>query len=125
DIRAMDRNEDFYTKVKADEGVKFVKSKIAMIEGAAGGNLMLEGENTATGERFKAEHDLVVLATGMQPNTALHKIPAEVTYDDYGFVQAHPGVIGAGTVRNAREVVACVQDGTAAALKAIQMVAGR
>lgn len=123
DIRAMDRNEDFYTKVKADEGVSFVKSKIAMITPTADGNLVLEGENTTTGERFKAEHDLVVLATGMQPNTALAKIPFEVAYDDYGFVLGGQAIIGAGTVRRPSEVVTCVQDGTSAALKAIQ--AGR
>lgn len=125
DIRAMDRNEDFYTKVKADEKVKFVKSKIGLIQPNEAGNLVLEGENTASGERFKAEHDLVVLATGMQPNTALNKIPAEVAYDEYGFVQAAEGIIGAGTVRRPSEVHVSVQDGTAAALKAIQLVAGR
>jgi quinone-modifying oxidoreductase, subunit QmoA len=119
DIRAMDRNEDFYTKVKADGGVSFIKSKIALISPTDGGNLILEGENTATGERFKAEHDLVVLATGMQPNTALAKIPYDVAYDDYGFVLGNQAIIGAGTVRRPSEVVTCVQDGTSAALKAI------
>ncbi len=121
DIRAMDRYEDFYSKVKQDEGVKFVKSKIARIEAGENGNLILEGENTATGEKFKAEHDLVVLATGMQPNTDLAKVPGgEVVYDDYGFMQAASGVIGAGCVKSASNVATCVQEGTAAALKAIQ-----
>lgn len=121
DIRAMDRYEDFYTKVKADEGVKFVKSKIALIEAGENGNLILEGEDTAGGVKFKAEHDLVVLATGMQPNTDLAKVPAgDVAYDDYGFMQAGPGVIGAGCVKTASNVATCVQEGTAAALKAIQ-----
>jgi quinone-modifying oxidoreductase subunit QmoA len=121
DIRAMDRNEDFYTKVKADEGVNFVKSKIATITPQANGNLILEGENTTTGEKFQAEHDLVVLATGMQPNTAENKVPAEgVTYDEYGFIVTQPGIIGAGTTKGPSEVVTCVQEGTAAALKAIQ-----
>jgi quinone-modifying oxidoreductase, subunit QmoA len=125
DIRAMDRNEDFYTKVKADGKISFVKSKIGLIQPGEGGMLVLEGENTATGERFKAEHDLVVLATGMQPNTALTQIPADMVYDEYGFVQAAEGIIGAGTVRRPGEVHISVQDGTAAALKAIQVVAGR
>jgi len=123
DIRAMDRNEDFYTKVKAEGGVTFVKSKIAKITPAADGKLLLEGEDTEGGKKFEAEHDLVVLATGMQPNTALNPIPAEVSYDGYGFVLPHPGIIGVGTVRRPSEVVSCTQDGTAAALKAMQ--AGR
>ena len=125
DIRAMDRNEDFYTKVKADEKISFVKSKIGLIEPGENGMLVLEGENTTTGERFKAEHDLVVLATGMQPNTALSKIPADMVYDEYGFVQNAEGIFGAGTVRRPGEVHVSVQDGTSAALKAIQVVAGR
>ena len=105
DIRAMDRNEDFYSKVKADEKVKFVKSKIAKITPAEGGNMVLEGEDTEGGQKFEAEHDLVVLATGMQPNTALNKIPADVSYDEYGFVLPNPGIIGVGTVRRPSEVV--------------------
>ncbi len=123
DIRAMDRNEDFYSRVKADGGVKFVKSKIAKITPLPDGNLELEGENTTTGEKFTAVHDLVVLATGMQPNTAVEKVPAEVAYDDYGFVVSQDGIIGVGTARRPCEVVSCTQDGTAAALKAIE--AGR
>jgi quinone-modifying oxidoreductase, subunit QmoA len=125
DIRAMDRNEDFYSKVKADDKIKFVKSKIGLIEPNEAGNLVLEGEDTASGERFKAEHDLVILATGMQPNTDLTKIPADMVYDEYGFVQPAEGIFGAGTVRRPSEVHVSVQDGTAAALKAIQLVAGR
>ncbi len=124
DIRAMSRNEDFYTRVKADEGVKFVKSKIARIE-ATGGKLVLEGENTATGEKFTAEHDLVVLATGMQPNTAENKIPANVSYDEYGFAISQPGIYIAGTCRSPMEVQSCGQDATRAALEAIQTVVGR
>ncbi len=119
DIRAMARNEDFYSKVKADEGVKFVKSKIARIE-TEGGKLVLEGENTATGAKFKAEHDLVVLATGMQPNTAENKIPADIAYDDYGFPISTAGIIACGTVRSPMEVANATQDATGAALKAIQ-----
>ena len=124
DIRAMDRNEDFYTKVKAEGNVNFIKSKIASIH-TDGPKPVVEGENTTTGGKFTAEHDLVVLATGMQPTTAEEKIPAEgVKYDDYGFVLENPGIIAAGCSKAPRPVAYCVQAGSAAALKAIQ-VAGR
>ena len=124
DIRAMDRNEDFYTKVKAEGNVNFVKSKIASIK-TDGAKPVVEGENTVTGGKFTAEHDLVVLATGMQPTTAEEKIPAEgMEYDDYGFVLENPGIIAAGCSKAPRPVAYCVQAGSAAALKAIQ-VAGR
>ena len=124
DIRAMDRNEDFYSKVKADGGVEFVKSKIARIT-PEGDKLILEGENTATGEKFTAEHDLVVLATGMQPNTLENKVPGGVDYDDYGFVVDGAAIFGAGTVQTPTEVVGCGQRATAAAMKAIQLAARR
>jgi quinone-modifying oxidoreductase subunit QmoA len=91
DIRAMDRNEDVYTKVKDDGGVKFVKSKIARITPQADGSLEVEGENTATLEKFTANHDLVVLATGMQPNTAENKVPGDAPYDGYGFLRPPRG----------------------------------
>jgi quinone-modifying oxidoreductase subunit QmoA len=124
DIRAMARNEDFYTKVKQDEKVHFVKSKIARIN-TEGGKLVLEGENTATGDKFEVEHDLVVLATGMQPNTAENQIPADVAYDSYGFAQGTKGIFTAGTCRSPQEVAGCNQEATAAALKALQLAAGR
>ena len=126
DIRAMDRNEDVYTKVKNEGGVDFVKSKIAKIGKNAEGMLILEGEDTTTGGKFTAEHDMVVLATGMQPNTAEDKVPADgVQYDAYGFISEQPGIVGAGCVRAPRPVVYCVQGGTAAALKAINQGGGR
>jgi quinone-modifying oxidoreductase subunit QmoA len=120
----MARNEDFYTKVKEDEKVHFVKSKIARIN-TEGGKLVLEGENTATGDKFEVEHDLVVLATGMQPNTAESQIPADVAYDSYGFAQNTKGIFTAGTCRSPQEVAGCNQEATAAALKALQLAAGR
>jgi quinone-modifying oxidoreductase subunit QmoA len=122
DIRAMDRNEDVYTKVKDNGGVNFVKSKIARITPQADGSLEVEGENTTTLEKFTANHDMVVLATGMQPNTAENKVPGDASYDDYGFLLPQEGIIAAGTTRRPCEVVSCGQDGTAAALKAIQKV---
>ncbi|MGD8562747.1 MAG: FAD-dependent oxidoreductase [Desulfarculaceae bacterium] len=125
DIRAMDRNEDVYTRVKDEGGVEFVKSKIANITPQADGKLLLEGEDTEGSKKFEAEHDLVILATGMQPNTAVDKVPAEINYDEYGFVVSGDGIFGAGTSRRPCEVVACTQDGTSAALKAINAAAGR
>ena len=72
--------------------------------------------------------DMVVLATGMQPNTLEARVPIEVPYDDYGFVatqNAKPGIYAAGCTRTPTGVSEAVQDGTAAALKAIQSIARR
>jgi quinone-modifying oxidoreductase subunit QmoA len=72
--------------------------------------------------------EMVVLATGMQPNTSESPVPIAVPYDDYGFVAsmaARPGVVATGCTRNPAGVSESVQDGTAAALKAIQSIVRR
>jgi quinone-modifying oxidoreductase, subunit QmoA len=129
DIRALDRLEDFYTKVQADEKVTFIKSKIANItEDEETGNLILEGENTRTGEQILMNFDMVVLATGMVPNGLNIDSAPGVSYDAYGFFVNNPekpGIYGAGCVRTPTDVASSVQDATAGALKAIQSIARR
>jgi quinone-modifying oxidoreductase subunit QmoA len=129
DIRATDGLEEFYRKVKADENVEFFKGKVAKVtQDESGQGLVLRVENTATEELHEIPADLVVLATGMKPNTADAPLPVEVPYDDYGFVasqNAAPGVYAAGCSRTPISVSESVQDGTAAALKAIQSIARR
>jgi quinone-modifying oxidoreductase, subunit QmoA len=129
DIRALDRLEDFYTKAQEDEKLNFVKSKIANIsEDEETGDLLLEGENTNTGEQIKDTFDMVVLATGMVPNRIQIDSAPDVSYDEYGFIVNDPekaGIYGAGTVRRPTDVASSVQDATGASLKAIQSIARR
>jgi len=129
DIRAQGKLEDFFVKVKQDEKLSLVKSKIALItEDPETKNLILEGEDTMSGERIQATVDLVVLATGMEPATASMKVPAAVTYDDYGFIvsdQEIKGIYGAGCIKRPADVAGVVQDATGAALRAIQSVGRR
>lgn len=127
DIRATDRLEEFYQKVKEDENIQFFKGKVAKITEESQG-LVLRVEDTTREQLNEIPADLVVLATGMQPNTAEVQIPADVPYDDYGFVasqSAAPGIYAAGCTRTPNSVSEVVQDGTAAALKAIQSIARR
>jgi quinone-modifying oxidoreductase subunit QmoA len=129
DIRATDRLEAFYTKVKEDENIHFFKGKVAKItQDESGKGLTLRVEDTTTESLHEISFDLVVLATGMEPNTATCPLPMEVPYDDYGFVasqEGKPGIYAAGCTRTPANVSECVQDGTAAALKAIQSIARR
>jgi quinone-modifying oxidoreductase subunit QmoA len=129
DIRALDRLEDFYVKVKEDEKVTFIKSKIAMItEEEETGDLLLEGENTNTGQQIRTKFDMVVLATGMVPKKIDIEPSPDISYDEYGFMIHDPkraGIYGAGCVRRPVDVATSVQDATAAALKAIQSIARR
>ncbi len=128
DIRAMDRLEDFYRKLKEDKKVNFFKGKVAKIEEDGTKNLILRVEDTAAGSLHEINVDMVVLATGMQPNTAENDVPAVIPLGDYGFVaseNAKPGICSAGCTRTPAGVSESVQDGTAAALKAVQSIARR
>jgi quinone-modifying oxidoreductase, subunit QmoA len=129
DIRATDRLEDFYRKVKEDQNVQFFKGKVAKIEqDAATNNLILRVEDTTTMTLHEISVEMVVLATGMQPNTSESPVPIAVPYDDYGFIAsmaARPGIVASGCTRTPAGVSESVQDGTAAALKAIQSLVRR
>jgi len=126
DIRAIDRLEDFYQKVRADSKVKFIKSKVAnIVEDEATGNPVLHGVDTEGYKRYANPHDLVVLAIGMEPSVDAASIGAGVKGDNSGFIDIHAsdgGVFGAGGASNALDVNRAVQSATAAALRAIQVV---
>lgn len=68
DIRSFGKGfEEFYQRSKG-MGVAFVKGKIATIEETEDFNLKLKYEDLKSGKIREAKHDLVVLATGVQPN---------------------------------------------------------
>jgi quinone-modifying oxidoreductase subunit QmoA len=120
DIRTPDRLEDFYVKVQKDPGVAFVKSKIADIS-QKGDRLLLNGEDTLAGKRVQLEADLVVLATGI----VACKPDASLKVDENGFLSRDQvaGYGACGCAVAPVEVSSTVQDGTAAALRAIQSLA--
>jgi quinone-modifying oxidoreductase subunit QmoA len=124
DIRTVGRLEKFYYNMLEDGNVSFIKGKVAKItEEAGSGNLVLEVEDTLSGNKLHAVFDLVVLATGMVPNTADIKIPFQLKYDGYGFVDGTaeiPGIYPAGCAKRPCDVSRATKDATAAALKAVQ-----
>ena len=129
DIRAIDRFEDFYQKVQADPAVSFVKSKVARIAlNEANANPILHGVDTEGYHRYANEHDLVVLAVGMEPEiTGLQangSLSADIVLDSSGFIEdnAHSAVFGAGAAASPLDVNRAVQSATAASLKAIQVL---
>ena len=129
DIRALGKYEDFYNKVQSDERVTLIKGKAGEItEDSQTGLVTVQVEDQSTGKILKDQFDLVVLATGMVPSTAEDRVPAEVAYDQHGFIlagQAVQGIMGAGCVKRPVDVSSSVQDATAAALKAIQATCRR
>ncbi len=64
--------EEFYQQAKG-MGVNFVKGKIGKITAKENGNLILRYEDINLGKVQEAEHDMVVLSTGVLPNTGVDK----------------------------------------------------
>ncbi len=126
DIRAIDRFDNFHQRVKDNPNVTFIKSKVAsIVENRENGNPMLNGVNVEGYHRYTNEHDLVVLAVGMEPSIDKNTFPIELTVNDEGFIEnneANGGVFAAGCSTDALDVNRAVQSATACALKAIQVV---
>lgn len=124
DIRTIGRLEKFYYDMLEDENFNSVKGKVAEIsEDPATKDLTVTVEDTLSGETLHEKFDLVVLATGIVPNTADMKLPAELGFDEYGFLQGTtgmPGVYAAGCARRPSDVSRSTRDATGAAVKAIQ-----
>ncbi len=75
--------------------------------------------------RYDNEHDLVVLAIGMEPSVDASKIMKGVAADVSGFIDINAtteAVFGAGCASNALDVNRAVQSATAGALRAIQVI---
>jgi quinone-modifying oxidoreductase subunit QmoA len=127
DLRAYGRFELFYEKVKQDDKVILTKGKIVNItEDPDTKDVIVEGEDILSGKKIRSVFDMAVLATGMQPNTSVEKVPAQgVAYDEFGFVISDEGIHGAGVSKRPMDVATCMQDATGAALKALQDTVGR
>jgi len=125
DIRAIDRIDDFHQKVKEDENVSFVKSKVANIVKGGDDNVILNGVDTEGYNRYANEHDLVVLATGMESSLPEGIFPEGTVINEHNFIDAdesNGAIFGAGCSSDALDVNRAVQNSTAAALRAIQTV---
>ena len=131
DIRAPGRLEDFYAEVQQDEKVQLIKGKVAKItEDAASGDLVLEAEDTLSGDRVTQKVNLVVLATGIVPVAApvQLQLSGQLQRDEHGFLtneQPLPGMVAAGCAKRPVDVASSVRDATGAAMKALQSCVGQ
>jgi len=127
DVRSPGRMEDFYVKMQGDEKFFFHRGKVAKITEGSNGNVVLHAENTLTGRFTEMEVDMAVLATRMVPNTKDAPPPLDTPLDEFGFIapDTGKGVIGAGVATRPFDVACSVQDATGAALKALNVAAGR
>jgi quinone-modifying oxidoreductase subunit QmoA len=124
DIRTPGRLEDFFTTVAADDRLTLVKGKVANVEqDPATRDLVVTAEDVQHGRKITARVNLLVLATGIVPETG--SLPPGFALDEFRFLArstGRPGFFGAGCAARPEEVSATVQDATGAALKALQAV---
>lgn len=123
--------EEFYQQAKG-MGVNFVKGKIGRITEKENGNLTLRYEDINTGKLMDADHDLVVLSTGVVPPKGIDGLfEGETLYlDKFNFVgQADPlanpsktsieGVFVAGTATGPMDIPDSILSAGSASSEAI------
>ena len=122
DLRTPGLLQDFFSKVTADGSVCLIKGKVGKVEeDASTGDLIVTVEEVMTGKKTSTRFDMVVLATGMVPNT--QGLPAGFHTDEFGFVaNEDKGLYSAGCVHRPSEVASSIRDATGAALRALQCV---
>lgn len=130
DLRAPGlKYEKFYAKLKEDNNIFFIKGKVAEVSEEQGSeNINLVAEDTITGEKARQTVDLLVLATGMQPNAAIDKPSADLTYNPEGFIVndfKKGGMFAGGCANKPADVVTSNQNATGMALKAIHTLVRR
>jgi quinone-modifying oxidoreductase subunit QmoA len=112
--------------VTAENKIELIKGKVGKVEeDPATREVVVTAEDVLHGTKIKRKYDLVVLATGMVPQTG--GLPAVLDLDEFGFinnVNVNTGVYGTGCVKRPAEVSATIRDATGAALKALQIAVG-
>jgi len=78
---------EFFQQAKGMD-VEFIKGKIGLIKEKENGNLILRYEDIQEGIVKEAEHDLVVLSTGILPNTDFSTMfkNIKIEQDDFNYV---------------------------------------
>ena len=129
DLRAAgQRYEKFYKKIKEDKNIFFIKGKVAEVSENGNGDITVVAENAVTGEKIRQDVEMVILATGMQPTAANAKLPADLKYNEDGFIIndfEKGGMFAAGCANKPADVVSSNQNATGMALKAIQTLVRR
>lgn len=122
DLRANGLLEEFYLKTQEDSNVKFHRGKVAKIFKASSNNkLVIEAEDTLSSKLFQQEVDLVVLATGMQPETYYDGKVIKGYLDENGFFRSDISdwLIACGCCVAPKDVASTVQEATGAVMKAL------
>ncbi len=137
DIRTPGKNEHFYREVQSDNRIFFTKGEISEITELENKSLSITISDNLLGEPVRIRADLVVAATGMEPNQSedlhlLYRKGEGLPERKYGFPDSHficfpyetqrTGIYAAGAVRTAQGIRECMEDAGGAVVKAIQCI---
>lgn len=142
DMQTPGQYEYFYKRVQEDEGILFSRGEIRSVAEDRGQNVVLEVDNTVIGGVIRASVDLLVLSADMVPASLNPDASGSLNLQylqgqdlpttKFGFADSHficfpyetrrTGIYSAGAVRQSMDLAASAQDGSAAALKAIQCI---
>ena len=131
--------ENFYKTTQNDEGIFLTRGEVKSVTENADKSLTVEVGDTMLGETIAVTVDMVVLATGMTPETRFEPVMnlayrqgpafkdlelfdgyADSNYICFPYETRRTGVYTAGNVRQTMTNGECIEDATGAALKAIQ-----
>ncbi len=135
DVRAGGKGyEEFIRRAQDEYGTCYVRGRISKIY-PDGDHLVVMGEDTLMGMPVLVEADLVVLATGVQPQPDADELARKlgISYDMYGFInEAHPklnpvesntaGIFLAGTTIGPKDIPDSVAQASAAAAKVLGLL---
>ena len=118
DVRSVGKGYDEFYQQAKDMGANFVKGRVSGVTETDEGNLVLRYEDIENGsELAEAEHDMVVLAVGVQPNAEAQRLfeDGALALDDYFYVGEVdedldpgrtnlPGVFVAGSASGVKDI---------------------
>ncbi|MFW6097647.1 MAG: FAD-dependent oxidoreductase [Chloroflexota bacterium] len=131
--------DEFYQRV-LDEGVIFVRGRVAEVTDAArlpgeGGKLIVQTEDTLAGRQRRIPVDMVILSAGLEPRRdaeeVAHKFGISCSANGW-FIEKHPkldpistmteGIFIAGAAQGPKDIPASVSQGAAAAARVLNRI---
>ena len=136
DIRAAGKGyEEFVRRAGEEYGARYLRGRVSKVL-ERNGKLIVRAEDTLVGRPVEIEADLVVLAVAMEPQQDAAELARRlgISYDEYAFyTEAHPklrpnetntaGIFLAGACQAPRDIPDAVAGGSAAAAKALALLA--
>ncbi len=133
DIRAYGKGYEEFYRQSSEMGIRFVKGKVAKIDQKDDGNLTVWYEDIENGGRLSsAEHDMVILAVGLLPDTEITGVFGEErpARDAVGWIEAKDensspvvtnveGVFAGGCAVGPKDIMDSITEAGAAASQSV------